>query len=226
MATSFFSMTPRAYAQFGTSDPISATLNLIFYLIILYLAYLFIKMSRSIRRIEQKLGIQPSQETAQEAPPNIVLVAGAAVLLILAITVLILAAQFSSDLFVAGWLALLGIIMIVGSSYIFILRIRRKRPAPPPPPVGVTLQIPKKEDEISKASAEPATEETRPNVYCRYCGMENENDAVFCQKCGKPMSGKQTAKPSLSEIFCQYCGTKNEKHAVYCKKCGKKIPET
>ena len=27
--------------------------------------------------------------------------------------------------------------------------------------------------------------DTTPKFYCRYCGVENKNDAVFCEKCGK-----------------------------------------
>jgi outer membrane biosynthesis protein TonB len=30
-----------------------------------------------------------------------------------------------------------------------------------------------------------------PGVFCRYCGFENEFDAVFCEKCGKSLTKKK-----------------------------------
>jgi len=63
------------------------------------------------------------------------------VTLALALTALILAAQFSSDLFVAGWLALIGIAGIVLSGYV-ILQMRRhgSRPNIEVPPIMTTIE--------------------------------------------------------------------------------------
>lgn len=64
--------------------------------------------------------------------------------LALALTALILAAQFSTDLFVAGWLALIGIAGIVLSVYV-ILQMRRhgSRPNIEVPPIMTTIECKK-----------------------------------------------------------------------------------
>jgi hypothetical protein len=39
-----------------------------------------------------------------------------------------------------------------------------------------------------------------PGTFCRYCGFENEFDAVFCQKCGKSVTNKnKTSAASTTE---------------------------
>jgi len=32
-----------------------------------------------------------------------------------------------------------------------------------------------------------ANVQTQERLFCRYCGSDNKKDAVFCQKCGKPI---------------------------------------
>ena len=29
--------------------------------------------------------------------------------------------------------------------------------------------------------------DSKPKFYCRYCGAENKDDAMFCEKCGKKL---------------------------------------
>ena len=66
-------------------------------------------------------------------------------------------------------------------------------------------------------------------IFCRYCGYENENDAIFCQQCGKNVSPKAILKISESTEFtpkylqCFVCGAKNRSSAKFCKKCGNLI---
>jgi hypothetical protein len=68
-------------------------------------------------------------------------------------------------------------------------------------------------------------------VYCRYCGFENDPDAVFCQKCGKSLSRKNktfastTMEPNPEFFFCGNCGTKNRATVKYCKKCGQPLSQ-
>ena len=57
-------------------------------------------------------------------------------------------------------------------------------------------------------------------VQCRYCGIENEPDAVFCEKCGESMVTESEPFAEITDLFCGACGTKNRVSAVYCKKCG------
>ena len=52
--------------------------------------------------------------------------------------------------------------------------------------LGVTRSEPIFEEKL----AVPEDEKLSPDVakfYCRYCGAENESDAVFCEKCGKQL---------------------------------------
>jgi predicted Zn-ribbon and HTH transcriptional regulator len=93
--------------------------------------------------------------------------------LALALTALILAVQFSNDLFVAGWLALIGIAGIVLSVYV-ILQMRRhgSRPSIEVAPIMTTIE-------------------------CKKCGYKNvrefkRGDYIFkeaepCPKCNEKM---------------------------------------
>jgi hypothetical protein len=47
-----------------------------------------------------------------------------------------------------------------------------------------------KEPEIQKGSVSINEEKTNAKddtFFCRYCGKENEADAIFCEKCGKKL---------------------------------------
>jgi hypothetical protein len=40
--------------------------------------------------------------------------------------------------------------------------------------------------ELERAKAKlPEPSPPTAKIFCRYCGTENKNDAVFCEKCGK-----------------------------------------
>ena len=75
----------------------------------------------------------------------------------------------------------------------------------------------------------PLEKKVSSPVYCRYCGFENEPDAVFCQKCGKSLSRKNKTLASTTKelnpefLFCGNCGTKNRATVKYCKKCGQPL---
>jgi ribosomal protein L40E len=56
---------------------------------------------------------------------------------------------------------------------------------------------------------------------CKYCGYENDLDAVFCQMCGNQLQAQIPYNPSSNEISCVFCGAKNKMQALFCKKCGK-----
>jgi len=36
-------------------------------------------------------------------------------------------------------------------------------------------------------TVEKKTKENIPKFYCRYCGVENKTDAIFCESCGRKM---------------------------------------
>lgn len=50
--------------------------------------------------------------------------------------------------------------------------------------------------------------------YCTNCGVELDDDALFCTSCGT----KQTT-PNL----CPHCGCKHESEAAFCTNCGKRL---
>ncbi len=54
-------------------------------------------------------------------------------------------------------------------------------------------------------------------MYCKFCGYENEEDAVFCIHCGKKLNGK---------LICPSCGIENEEDARFCKECGEELLKT
>jgi hypothetical protein len=58
---------------------------------------------------------------------------------------------------------------------------------------------------------------------CKYCGYENDLDAVFCQSCGNQIQRENPSNPNPAEISCSSCGAKNQEQALFCKKCGKPI---
>ncbi len=229
---------PRVYAQspFG-ENPISWILSLIFYIAAIYVAYLVLKTRRSLRLIEKKLGIQESEDNVSSTLSSILSVTPAILALALSLTALVLALNIlASDPITAGWLVLIGFIGIVFSSYNFWLRQRRKGQLAPSHPSSAPSVATKRLKEAAQVSQSPPLEtpkvisesiphETTTVSYCRYCGSENEGDAVFCQNCGRNMMDKLTETDLQPEIFCNYCGARNKKGAVYCKRCGKKIAQ-
>ncbi len=54
---------------------------------------------------------------------------------------------------------------------------------------------------------------------CLYCGCENEDDALFCERCGKPIEKLQQGR----SFFCPECGTENDADALFCEGCGMKF---
>lgn len=67
--------------------------------------------------------------------------------------------------------------------------------------------------------------------YCRYCGAELEDDAVFCDKCGKKLTDNSPHANNKKEenvvdgkIFkCPFCGGNLPSNASACPHCGSEI---
>ena len=67
--------------------------------------------------------------------------------------------------------------------------------------------------------------------YCRYCGAELEDDAVFCDKCGKKLTDggqhsnyKKESNVVDGKIFkCPFCGGNLPSNASACPHCGSEI---
>jgi ribosomal protein L40E len=57
-----------------------------------------------------------------------------------------------------------------------------------------------------------------PKKYCRFCGSENKNDAVFCEKCGRQIGDpKSSLQPTR---LCANCGEELNAEDTWCRKCG------
>ena len=67
--------------------------------------------------------------------------------------------------------------------------------------------------------------------YCRYCGAQLEDDAIFCDKCGSKLTEKAKKEPSREEatviegkIFkCPSCGSNLPSNSATCPYCGAEI---
>ena len=73
-------------------------------------------------------------------------------------------------------------------------------------------------------------------MFCKYCGKELPDNAVFCSHCGKQIRIKkiddsilQTEINNCSEVktskFCKFCGAKIAVLAKFCPKCGKNLSQ-
>jgi hypothetical protein len=51
--------------------------------------------------------------------------------------------------------------------------------------------------------------------YCRHCGKEVAEKAVFCVRCGTP--------PMVGKNFCCYCGSATHETQELCMKCGMRL---
>jgi hypothetical protein len=60
--------------------------------------------------------------------------------------------------------------------------------------------LPQESNSTAETVSQPFTsipaEKEPSGIYCRYCGFENDSDAVFCQKCGKSMIRRNKQKPT------------------------------
>lgn len=52
---------------------------------------------------------------------------------------------------------------------------------------------------------------------CHYCGLRNEVDAIFCDKCGMKIKEDPL---DINQLNCSSCGIKNRMNAFFCKRCG------
>jgi len=66
-------------------------------------------------------------------------------------------------------------------------------------------------DSLPRVSLSPLEEEKSSSAVatCGACSATNDPDAVFCERCGRPMRGK-----------CPSCGARNDADSAFCKGCG------
>ncbi len=70
--------------------------------------------------------------------------------------------------------------------------------------------------------------------YCRYCGTELSDQAVFCKGCGRQLPKAEPERTGAygtedegtvkrAPAFCRYCGGQITPGAAFCKSCGKRL---
>ncbi|MDD5936955.1 MAG: zinc ribbon domain-containing protein, partial [Clostridiales bacterium] len=108
------------------------------------------------------------------------------------------------------------------------------------------------EEEPTIEVVEESVEKGQSAVFCAYCGVELETDALFCYNCGKAIvkvveeseetqnighreevesgaeeqevvSAEEAVPTEESSEFCAYCGIELEEGAKFCYNCGNKI---
>lgn len=70
------------------------------------------------------------------------------------------------------------------------------------------------------AELKPLGEDSTAGLFCKYCGYNNDADALWCQSCGKKLKEQSAELENPAELTCGSCGAKNKVQASFCKKCG------
>ncbi len=59
-------------------------------------------------------------------------------------------------------------------------------------------------------------------MFCSKCGAENEDNAVFCTRCGEKFNKTSS---QTNEKICPNCNLKNDIESEFCEKCGTQLKE-
>ena len=62
-------------------------------------------------------------------------------------------------------------------------------------------------------------------MYCKVCGFQNPEEALYCQRDGVALHPRQERfqYTAGTSAFCTVCGTDNATHRVYCTNCGNSL---
>lgn len=87
-----------------------------------------------------------------------------------------------------------------------------------------------KNPENMKQNSKPQEDESKnlDDKKCPNCGTYNNNNAVFCKKCGKDfnsesVSNKRGDDKMVEELFCGQCGKTNSPESKFCNYCGSNL---
>jgi immune inhibitor A len=91
----------------------------------------------------------------------------------------------------------LAVIAVVAIVVVLILLKHKKHPVPQPAVSSQSSPVSPAPPSPTTAPPTPASAQAQPpsKAYCFYCGAENSTEAIYCQKCGKPMP-QQSTTPS------------------------------
>lgn len=84
-----------------------------------------------------------------------------------------------------------------------------------------------KQMELERQRLLQKDEVTAAGSRCSSCGYQNQQEAVFCVACGRPLCAANESEESNSQEIrlCSSCGEPLKRGSLYCSNCGTKVGE-
>ena len=68
--------------------------------------------------------------------------------------------------------------------------------------------------------AGPSSPPVTNRVICANCHAENDEGAIYCMSCGRPLAPQETQK-----VLCPMCGAETKPNATFCTQCGSPLTQ-